>query len=273
MLSAATGRRWIPKRLHIQPASDPAAQADADALRTFAAGATWQLDDAPVEAAVLRGRTPSLVEDPQTHRGTFKPLMRVSRTRGYVLAAITTRRRPIGLLHGDRWGTPVDEHDLDRITSYAECLGVAAERTVLRRWLEGLPASAAAALRDAAGAMNTPGDTSAASTPASEGSADITTMLRSRVLSDGAAADRDGARLAGLSLRERDVLVGLAHGNTNADIAQRLGLSSETVKGHVASILRKLGVHSRAAAVALLIRRGRADGGRSVDADRSLPPT
>jgi pimeloyl-ACP methyl ester carboxylesterase/DNA-binding CsgD family transcriptional regulator len=51
-----------------------------------------------------------------------------------------------------------------------------------------------------------------------------------------------------LSVREREVLVFIAEGLSNALIAQRLGLSDHTVKRHVANILLKLDLPTRAAA-------------------------
>jgi PAS domain S-box-containing protein len=51
--------------------------------------------------------------------------------------------------------------------------------------------------------------------------------------------------LARLTPRERDVLRGLANGQTNAEIARALGLGAGTVKSHVEHVLRKLGLSSR----------------------------
>ena len=56
--------------------------------------------------------------------------------------------------------------------------------------------------------------------------------------------------------RERDVLALLADGLTNRQIAEQLVLSEHTVHRHVANILRKLGVPSRAAAAAHAVRAG-----------------
>ncbi len=50
---------------------------------------------------------------------------------------------------------------------------------------------------------------------------------------------------AGLTPRERDILERLAAGESNKVIARHLGISDGTVKLHVKSVLRKLGVHSR----------------------------
>ncbi|HET7901032.1 MAG TPA: AAA family ATPase [Candidatus Nanopelagicales bacterium] len=63
----------------------------------------------------------------------------------------------------------------------------------------------------------------------------------------------------GLTRREADVLDGLTAGRTNAEIAASLVLSPRTVDHHVSSLLAKLGVASRAQAVAVA---GRAVGAR-----------
>jgi DNA-binding NarL/FixJ family response regulator len=62
--------------------------------------------------------------------------------------------------------------------------------------------------------------------------------------------------LGGLSRRELEVLGLVAEGLTNRDIAERLVLSEHTVNRHVANILRKLGLSSRAAAASLAGRYG-----------------
>jgi pimeloyl-ACP methyl ester carboxylesterase len=59
-----------------------------------------------------------------------------------------------------------------------------------------------------------------------------------------------------LTPRERDVLRLVAEGKTDVDIARELVLSPHTVHRHVANILRKLGLRSRAAAAAQAARAG-----------------
>jgi pimeloyl-ACP methyl ester carboxylesterase/DNA-binding CsgD family transcriptional regulator len=59
-----------------------------------------------------------------------------------------------------------------------------------------------------------------------------------------------------LTRREREVLRLVAVGLSDGDIAERLVLSPHTVHRHVANILRKLGLHSRAAAAAHAARVG-----------------
>ncbi|MEO7068942.1 MAG: response regulator transcription factor [Nostocoides sp.] len=68
---------------------------------------------------------------------------------------------------------------------------------------------------------------------------------------------REGHRL--LTAREREVLVLVADGLSNNDIAKALFVSRATVKTHLGHLLEKLGVDSRTAAVAVARRRGLLD--------------
>ncbi|WP_328490134.1 response regulator transcription factor [Streptomyces zaomyceticus] len=72
----------------------------------------------------------------------------------------------------------------------------------------------------------------------------------------GAPQDADVTRVGLLSDRERDVLVLVAEGLSNADIGTRIHLSAGTVKDHVSSILTKLRVTSRVQAALLAERAG-----------------
>ncbi len=71
------------------------------------------------------------------------------------------------------------------------------------------------------------------------------------------AAAKDGAdTTAGLTRREMEVLRLVAEGLSNQSIGKRLFVSDHTVHRHLANILGKLGVSTRAAAVAQAARRG-----------------
>ncbi|MCK9900718.1 MULTISPECIES: helix-turn-helix transcriptional regulator [Parafrankia] len=63
------------------------------------------------------------------------------------------------------------------------------------------------------------------------------------------AAPPTRAQPFGLSPRELDVLRLVAEGMSNAETARRLAVSPETVKAYLRSIMNKLGVHNRTAAV------------------------
>ncbi|MDP8972754.1 MAG: response regulator transcription factor, partial [Actinomycetota bacterium] len=59
-----------------------------------------------------------------------------------------------------------------------------------------------------------------------------------------------------LTPREKEVLQALAEGLDSKDIARRLSISPTTERNHVASILAKLGVHSRLQAFVFALRYG-----------------
>ncbi|WP_262402689.1 helix-turn-helix domain-containing protein [Actinomadura sp. CNU-125] len=63
---------------------------------------------------------------------------------------------------------------------------------------------------------------------------------------------RDASRVSlGLSAREAEVMDLIATGRSNGEIARQLFLSEKTIKNHVNRIYAKLGVSSRATAIAL----------------------
>ena len=66
------------------------------------------------------------------------------------------------------------------------------------------------------------------------------------------AAGRAGA----LTARERDVLVQIAAGRSNREIARALSLAEKTVKTHVSNVLMKLGVADRTQAALYAVRHG-----------------
>lgn len=84
--------------------------------------------------------------------------------------------------------------------------------------------------------------------------------VASRVLKqfrDLAAASRDSDQpFTPLSTREIEVLDHIARGSSNKQIARTLKISDQTVKNHITSILRKLGVNDRTQAVVFALRRG-----------------
>jgi len=67
----------------------------------------------------------------------------------------------------------------------------------------------------------------------------------------GPAPEDDLNGLGSLTAREREVLNLLARGSSNRDIAEELVITNKTVKNHLSRIYEKIGVHSRAEAIAV----------------------
>ncbi len=67
-----------------------------------------------------------------------------------------------------------------------------------------------------------------------------------------------------LSPRELQVLFGIARGDTNAILGERLGISAKTVDKRRSSLMRKLGVNSMAQLLSLSVREGLLDMAKSV---------
>jgi DNA-binding NarL/FixJ family response regulator len=83
---------------------------------------------------------------------------------------------------------------------------------------------------------------------------------RRRVPPEIAAELADHMIEDGLTDREVAVLRRVASGNSNKIIASELNLSEATVKGHMKSILSKLGANDRTHAVTIALKRGFLEG-------------
>lgn len=91
---------------------------------------------------------------------------------------------------------------------------------------------------------------------AASGGTYIAPRITARLLARAAPPVHMDPRLEALSARERDVLLLLAAGESNDGIARSLHVSEGTVKVHVTSILRKLGVDNRVKAAVIAHQSG-----------------
>ncbi|GAA1533000.1 hypothetical protein GCM10009678_14230 [Actinomadura kijaniata] len=86
-----------------------------------------------------------------------------------------------------------------------------------------------------------------------------------------------------LTAQERRILPLIGQGHSNRHIARTMGISEKTVKNHIYSIFRKLGVHSRTEAAVVALKHGwlehdlhrwpPADGARSRPGARPAAPS
>jgi DNA-binding NarL/FixJ family response regulator len=92
------------------------------------------------------------------------------------------------------------------------------------------------------------------------GEALLSPSITRRLIEDFAARsdpiEPTAAVLAELTPREREVLVLVAHGLSNAEIAARLVVTEATVKSHVGAVLLKLGLRDRVQAVVFAYEHG-----------------
>lgn len=80
--------------------------------------------------------------------------------------------------------------------------------------------------------------------------------IMARVLSQTDKSKPESNLPLNLTERELEVLIAVARGDRSKEIAIQLGISERTVKAHLANIYEKLGVDSRAAAIAVAAQRG-----------------
>ena len=76
-----------------------------------------------------------------------------------------------------------------------------------------------------------------------------------RLFEEDGGSDEDVLKKSfALTDREAEVLLWIAHGKTNREIAQILDMSPRTVNKHLEQVFKKLGVENRTAAASVAIR-------------------
>jgi DNA-binding NarL/FixJ family response regulator len=163
-------------------------------------------------------------------------------TRSYVAAPIAPEGEVIGFMHADRYftGHAVDELDRDVLSAFAEGFGYAAARTTLLDRMHSEHRRVRQMLAAAEAAMNRICDARIA-------------LERVTAEPEQPARTRDQTT-SPLTRRQREIIELMADGATNADIANRLVLSQDTVKFHVRQILRRMQAANRAEAVSRYLR-------------------
>ena len=221
-------------------------------LLEFSRDLPLKLEQESREREMIRRRIPMCVHDAMESPYSFHPQAEVYETHSYVAAPILPEGRVIGFVHADHRLKPrrVDEFDRDALWAFAEGLGFAIERARLTERLRAQGEELQQLLRRA---QTVVGDYLDAEVEivSSGGDGNAATRTAQALL---AGAEAENEVEAVLSRREREVLVLLAKGASNAQIAAQLVIADETAKTHVKRILRKLGVTNRVEAATMWLR-------------------
>ncbi len=201
------------------------------------------------ETEIVRRRQARLVTDVQHEARVHRPIADASRSNSYVAAPVMAGDRVVALLHADRYlqRRDTDVADCEVLAAYAKGLALAFSRADAAARLGAVGAALWSASQECDNAASGMHDYDL-----DEVDAERETAPR------GAGPTRSAVRSMRdrLTAREAEILEHMAHGRTNAVIADKLFISAGTVKQHVKHILRKLSAENRVEAVAMLYQSG-----------------
>ena len=170
----------------------------------------------------------------------------------YLVAPVIAKSRVVALLHvGRRSDDGISDGDVDVLDAFASAYSLLHERMLNTERVQQQRTSIAGA----AARLTEQADRIAAA------AISFDTEDDARVESPTVAAD--SALAATLSDRERQVFERLVLGASNAEIADELVITVETVKTHVKRILRKIGAINRSEAIALYLDEAKSPRRRS----------
>jgi DNA-binding CsgD family transcriptional regulator len=158
----------------------------------------------------------------------------------YLVAPVIAKSRVVALIHVGRRGEDgVSADDMDVLDAFASAYSLLHERMLNTERVQQQRTSIARA----AARLTEEADRIAA--------AAISFDVEDDTRVESATIPADSGLAATLSLRERQVFERLVLGASNAEIADQLVITVETVKTHVKRILRKIGAINRSEAIAL----------------------
>lgn len=204
---------------------------------------------------VMTVRRPVVVDDylltpTITHR--YNPVIAAERLRSIAAVPVIVDRRPVAVLYGGlHTSAMIGDRTVDVLSAEARALEQRIVADRIRAEHHAHDATDIGSLRDRLTETYARLRSLASTVDDAELAAEIASITAGLVPEVPDAADQ-----VALTAREQDVLALLALGFSNARIGDRLGLRSETVKGYVKVMMRKLGVSSRFEAVVVARRRG-----------------
>lgn len=200
------------------------------------------VDNKLIESEMVRRRVPLLVRDAMNNDRVHPELQEVVRTHSYVAAPIISRNVVVGFVHADSRpdDNTLDEFDRETLAMFANGFSVAFERVYYQDRLRQIQRQLESAC------VTTP--------EIFEPEAATTTSLQYPAPMREVPEPVQSPVIDRLTKREVEVLMHMASGETNKQIATRLFVSEATVKAHVKHILRKLGAANRAEAVSRYLR-------------------
>jgi DNA-binding CsgD family transcriptional regulator len=164
----------------------------------------------------------------------------------YLVAPVIAKSRVVALIHvGRRGGGGVTAGDIDVLDAFASAYSLLHERMLNTERVQQQRTSIARA----AARLTEEADRIAA--------AAISFDVEDDTRVEPPAMATESALAATLSHRERQVFERLVLGASNAEIADELVITVETVKTHVKRILRKIGAINRSEAIALYMDEAR----------------
>jgi DNA-binding CsgD family transcriptional regulator len=200
--------------------------------------------DCPAERACIRLRDTARTNE--TDMPASRGYQELLGSENYLVAPVIAKSRVVALIHvGRRSEGGVTADDVDVLDAFASAYSLLHERMLNTERVQQQRTSIARA----AARLTEDADRIAAAAISFDFEDDT------RVESPAIAAD--SALAATLSHRERQVFERLVLGASNAEIADELVITIETVKTHVKRILRKIGAINRSEAIALYMEDAR----------------
>jgi DNA-binding CsgD family transcriptional regulator len=157
----------------------------------------------------------------------------------YLVAPVIAESQVVALLHVSRSSDGLSDRDIDLLDTFASAYSLLHERMLNTERVQQQRTSIARA----AARLTEEADRIAASA--------ISLDIEYDNRAEAPAIAPDSVLVAALSDRERQVFERLVLGASNAEIADELVITVETVKTHVKRILRKIGAINRSEAIAL----------------------